>query len=89
MMRSALERAGKELLVLQFPYCLHLDYRNECVDVMKFMAKHEGHDVQVVDEYGKLYSWCGDYSTGCECGKTHGCRLPKGHEGQHDWREPK
>lgn len=50
---------------------------------VRFVAKHLTHNVQVIDEYGRMRDDCDAHFT-CECCAATGtCRRRKGHDGKH------
>jgi hypothetical protein len=60
-----------------------LDVACELPPWVNFMASHEGHELKVFSEYGYAHDQC-DRDVDCgECGHTHHCALPSGHEGAH------
>lgn len=54
------------------------------MDLAGWFAKHEGHDVRLVSEYGEEWGSCGALVK-CVggCGTHRHCGLPPGHEGEH------
>lgn len=58
------------------------DLSEPLLRIARFFSAHSsGHNVVVIDEYGKIWSACGkDVEFGC--GHRHYCRLPPGHAGR-------
>lgn len=52
-------------------------------DLAWFAAKHQGHDLIAVDEYGRYFDACGQYFLCPCCGHATHCKLPLAHEGDH------
>lgn len=52
------------------------------IDVGWF-AKHRGHALVAVSEYGKVDMECNEYVRCGDCGRSMCCRLEKGHVGEH------
>lgn len=50
-----------------------------------WFAKHRGHRLQPIDEYGRLDTQCHGYAD-CDAGHSHPCRLDLGHDGSHSAR---
>lgn len=50
-----------------------------------WFAKHLGHRLVPISEYGHLMTQCAEY-VDCPCGSTARCRLDHGHDGEHDPR---
>ena len=48
------------------------------IDVYWF-AKHAGHELAVIDEYGKIDGSCGEFFLCPSSDHRHSCRLDKGH----------
>ena len=55
------------------------DYGDDPVN-LEWFAKHKGHRLAVVDEYGRLDGDCGEYFRCAGCDRTVACVLPKDHE---------
>jgi hypothetical protein len=47
-----------------------------------WFAKHLGHNLLPIDEYGRLLDQCHECAK-CSCGFEHPCTLPAKHEGEH------
>lgn len=52
-------------------------------DAAIFLAKHEGHDVYVRDEYGHRFDECSSAIDCASCGHRDYCHRPVGHDGEH------
>lgn len=50
------------------------------VDV-RWFARHAGHQLSPVDEYGRLLNQCQNYVACGECSTQHHCKLDKDHAG--------
>lgn len=48
-----------------------------------WFAKHRGHQLRAIDEYGRLDTQCHGYFRCGNCDHDHACRLDRGHEGDH------
>lgn len=58
------------------------------IRIANFFIAHEGHELAVVDEYGRRWDRCGQFIV-YDCGHKHPCVLQVGHEGDHTHKEPK
>ena len=47
-----------------------------------WFAKHLGHRLVPISEYGDILGQCAEYIT-CSCGSVRRCTLGHGHEGEH------
>lgn len=48
-----------------------------------WFAKHAGHRLVPINEYGHFMEQCAEYVT-CACGSNQRCGLKVGHNGDHD-----
>lgn len=53
-----------------------------------WFAKHAGHRLAAVDEYGRVDGTCGKRLE-CECGRGHYCKRDKDHDGDCSIKAPK
>ena len=58
-----------------------------CLDTA-WWREHGAHRLIARDEYGHNDGECGQYFACRHCKATHFCRLPCGHEGDHDQNRP-
>lgn len=50
---------------------------------LKWFADHHEHDIQPIDEYGRLHRQCRENVTCGSCKTRHMCTLDEGHAGAH------
>lgn len=55
----------------------------------QWFAKHAGHTLEVIDEYGRLLKNCYKFVQCKECPAQHNCLLLRDHEGPCSPRAPK
>ena len=55
-------------------------------EAIRFIGRHKGHRVMVIDQYGRLWDRCGK-DIDCPCGARSYCARPEGHRDACSKRE--
>ncbi len=58
-------------------------------NLAQWFARHQGHELVPIDEYGRTSTDCGEWGVCDGCDHTGHCRLPRKHEGPHKLKAAK